>query len=94
MNHKGNLAIRRIYSLVDMIKVALMFIKLVYFGSKICIVGNKIRFKATHHLQYRENVHFLLPPPSFYSFIISMTNVTILGVFRTHAQKEYGKVWE
>ena len=22
-----------------------------------------------------------------------MTNVTILGVFRTHAQKEYGKVW-
>ena len=26
------------------------------------IVGNKIRFKAIHHLQYRENVHFLLPP--------------------------------
>ena len=23
-----------------------------------------------------------------------MTNVTILGVFRTHAQKEYSKVWE
>ena len=23
-----------------------------------------------------------------------MTNVTILGVFRTHAQKEYGKVCE
>ena len=23
-----------------------------------------------------------------------MTNVTILDVFRTHAQKEYGKVWE
>ena len=23
-----------------------------------------------------------------------MTNVTILGVFRTHAQKEYGKVWD
>ena len=23
-----------------------------------------------------------------------MTNVTILGVIRTHAQKEYGKVWE
>ena len=23
-----------------------------------------------------------------------MTNVTILGVFRTHAQKEYGMVWE
>ena len=26
------------------------------------------------------------------SFIFPMTNVTILGVFRTHAQKEYGKV--
>ena len=23
-----------------------------------------------------------------------MTNVTILGVFRTHAQKEYGKILE
>ena len=28
------------------------------------------------------------------SFIFPMTNVTILGVFRTHAQKEYDKVWE
>ena len=28
------------------------------------------------------------------SFIFPMTNVTILGVFGTHAQKEYGKVWE
>ena len=27
-------------------------------------------------------------------FIFPMTNVTILGVFRTHAQKEYGQVWE
>ena len=27
-------------------------------------------------------------------FIFSVTNVTILGFFRTHAQKEYGKVWE
>ena len=26
------------------------------------------------------------------SFIFHMTNVTILGVFRMHAQKEYGKV--
>ena len=25
------------------------------------------------------------------SFIFPMTNITILGVFRTHAQKEYGK---
>ena len=23
-----------------------------------------------------------------------MTNISILGVFSTHAQKEYGKVWE
>ena len=27
-------------------------------------------------------------------FIFPMTNVTILVVFRTHAQKEYGNVWE
>ena len=28
------------------------------------------------------------------SFIYSMTNVTILSIFRTHAQKEYLKVLE
>ena len=28
------------------------------------------------------------------SFIFTMTNGTILDVFRTHAQKEDGKVWE
>ena len=28
------------------------------------------------------------------SFIFPMTNITVLSVFRTHAQKEYGKVWE
>ena len=28
------------------------------------------------------------------SFIFPMKNVTILGAFRTHAQKEYGKVLE
>ena len=28
------------------------------------------------------------------SFIFSMTNVTILSIFRTHAQKEYNKVLE
>ena len=28
------------------------------------------------------------------SFIFLMTNITILGVFRMHAQKEYGKVLE
>ena len=27
------------------------------------------------------------------SFIFPMTNVTILGVFHTHAQKKYGKVF-
>ena len=26
------------------------------------------------------------------SFIFPMTNFTILGVFRTHAQKKYGKI--
>ena len=28
------------------------------------------------------------------SFIFPMTNITILGVFRTHAPKEYGKALE
>ena len=28
------------------------------------------------------------------SFIFSMTNITILSIFRTHAQKEYRKVLE
>ena len=28
------------------------------------------------------------------SFIFSMTNVTVLSIFRTHAQKEYHKVLE
>ena len=28
------------------------------------------------------------------SFVFPMTSVTLLGVFRTHAQKEYGLVWE
>ena len=27
-------------------------------------------------------------------FSFPMTNVTILGVFCTHAQKEYDKIWE
>ena len=28
------------------------------------------------------------------SFIFPVTNVTLLGVFRSHVQKECGKVWE
>ena len=28
------------------------------------------------------------------SFIFPMTNVTFLAAFRTHVQKECGKVWE
>ena len=48
------LAIRRVFSLVDMITntkfyTALLFLKLVRFGSKICIVSMKIRFKAIYH---------------------------------------------
>ena len=59
----------RIFSLVEMItnenlnfQVALMFLKLVCFGSKICIKSIKIGFKAIHHLQNRENLRLLLPP--------------------------------
>ena len=39
-----------------------MFLKLVYFGSKICMVSIKICFKAIQHLQSRENVCLLHPP--------------------------------
>ena len=64
---KGALAIRRIFSLVDMItnlnfQIALMFLKLDCFGSKICIENIKIGFQAIHHLQSRENLRLLLPP--------------------------------
>ena len=61
------LAIRRIFSLFDMItklnfQIALMILKFVCLGSKICIVSIKIRFKAIHLLQSFENLRFLLPP--------------------------------
>ena len=57
---KGVLAIRRIFSKVDMIQnlnfqIALIFLKLDCFGSKICIESIEIGFKATHHLQKVSN---------------------------------------
>ena len=69
--HKEVPAIRRIFSLVDMntnTKFSncpnVFFLKNWYslVVNYIYIVGNKIRFKAIHHLQYRVNVHFLLLP--------------------------------
>ena len=64
---KEFLAIRRIFSLVDMITNTKFsncpnVIKIGVVWQEICTAGNKIRFKVIHHLQYRENVHFLLPP--------------------------------
>ena len=41
-----------------------MFLKLVYFGSKICIVSINICFKAIHHLQSCENLCLLHLPLS------------------------------
>ena len=35
-------------------------LKFAWFGSKICIVSINICFKGIHHLQSRENLHFLL----------------------------------
>ena len=66
---KEALAIRRVFSLVDMITNAKftnspMNLEFVCLGSIICIVSIKIRFKAIHHLQSLENLHFLLPPLS------------------------------
>ena len=43
-------------------QIALMFLKLVWFGSKICIVSIEIRFHAIHHLQSHENLRFLNQP--------------------------------
>ena len=50
---QGALAIRRIFSQVDMITNTKfsnfrMFLKLVWFGSKVCIVSIKICFKVIH----------------------------------------------
>ena len=64
---KGALAIRRIFSLVDMITKPKFsncpnVFEIGRFGSKICIESIKICFKAIHHLQSRENVDLLLPP--------------------------------
>ena len=57
---QGALAIRRIFPLVGMItkpnfQIALMFLKLVCFGSKISIKSIKIGCKAINRLQSREN---------------------------------------
>ena len=65
--YQGALAIRRIFSLVDIFTKPKFsncpnVLKLVCFGSKICIESIKIGFKAIHHLQRRENLRLLLPP--------------------------------
>ena len=65
--HKEALAIRRIFSLVDMITKAKFSnspndFKFVCLSSIICIVSIKIHSKAIHHLQSLENLRFLLPP--------------------------------
>ena len=65
---KEALAIRRIFSLVDMITKAKFSnspndLKFVCLGSIIFIVSIKILFKVIHHhLQNLENLRFLLPP--------------------------------
>ena len=38
-----------------------MLLKLVYFSSKIGIVSSKVCLKVIPHLQYHENMHFILP---------------------------------
>ena len=63
---EGALAIRRMFSLVDIITKpyfsnSLMFLKLDFSGSKICIESIKIGFKEIHRLQSRENLRLLLP---------------------------------
>ena len=67
LTKEGALAIRRIFSLVDMITKPKFsncpnVFKIGLFGSKICIESIKIGFQAIHHLQSRENLRLLLPP--------------------------------
>ena len=64
---KEALAIKRTFSLVDMITRAIFSnspnnFKFICLGSIICKVSIKIRFKAIHHLQRLENLRFLLSP--------------------------------
>ena len=47
---------------------------------KICIVSNKIRFKAIHHLQYRENVHFRTHAQKEYGNVLEMKSIPILNI--------------
>ena len=70
---QGALAIRRIFFLVGMIidtkfKIDLVFLKLVWFGSKICIVSIKIRFKVIYYCKTVETCTFN-SHPQFYVFI-------------------------
>ena len=72
---KELLAIRRIFSLVDMVTNTKFsncpnVFKIGVVWQKICIVGNRICFKAIHHLQYRVNVQFLPPPLILTPFIL------------------------
>ena len=64
---KGVLAIRRVFSLVDMITNTKLsncpnVFKIVWFVSKICIVNIKKCSKAIHHSQSLGHLCFLLPP--------------------------------
>ena len=61
-----------------------IFLKWVWFDSKIFIASTKIRFKAIHHLQSGENLCFLLPP-----FILRLyTQVGISGTTaKSHKRK-------
>ena len=92
---KEALAIRRIFSLVDMITKAKFSNSpndfKIHLISIICIVSIKIRLKAIHHLQSLENLRFLLPPlilrlytgccldQNFSKFIIGFQKVKLLN---------------
>ena len=54
-----------------------MFLKLVWFGSKIYIVSMEMRLKAIYHLQSRENLRFLHPPLILWLYTVCRLDQTL-----------------
>ena len=59
------------------IQIAIVFLKLVWFYSKLCIVSVKILFKVIHHLQRRANLPFRRPPLILCLYNVCRLNQTL-----------------
>ena len=54
-----------------------MFLKSAWFGNELYILCTKVGFVATHHLQCRENLCFLLPSLILHLYTACRFNQTI-----------------